>query len=207
MNVSLQAFPFAPWVLHENHVETSQSNAVKGSPRVIGKQEVQMHRHKTLMNEPELQARAVPSSDRANHEFNISPGAPSHVAPRSSQVQIQNDWKSASKGSEKGEKKKQTQEERQWRMTMDLQMKARSLNCWTRAEEVIVKTGWMAMPGSWWSVVWGLLVGQHLAVCPKVNTGHSHIQHLLKWHEFYIVSKCDDARFRSGSCVCWTTQC
>lgn len=105
MNVSLQAFPSAPWVLHENHVETSQSNAVKGSPRVIGKQEVQMHRHKTLMNEPELQARAVPSSDRANHEFNISPGAPSHVAPRSSQVQIQNDWKSASKGSEKGEKK------------------------------------------------------------------------------------------------------
>lgn len=73
-----------------------------------------MHRHETLTNEPELQARAIPSSDRANNEFNISPSFPSHVAPRSSQVQIQNDWKSASKGSEKGKKKnEQTQEERQ----------------------------------------------------------------------------------------------
>lgn len=66
-----------------------------------------MHRREMLMNEPALQARAIPSSDRASHEINISSGFPSHVAPRSSQVQIQNDWKSASKGSEKG-KNKQT---------------------------------------------------------------------------------------------------
>lgn len=44
-----------------------------------------MHRREMLMNEPALQARAIPSSDRASHEINISSGFPSHVAPRSSQ--------------------------------------------------------------------------------------------------------------------------
>lgn len=56
------------WVFHESHAETTQSTTNKTSPRVIWKQEVQMQRHEVLLKEPMLPGRAIPSTDKANHE-------------------------------------------------------------------------------------------------------------------------------------------
>lgn len=65
------------WLFHNSHAESTQSTTNKTRPGVIWKQEVQMHRHETLLNEPALQAGAIPFSNTANH-------GKQHLSPRSS---------------------------------------------------------------------------------------------------------------------------
>lgn len=151
MNASLRTFPSAPWVFHESHAETSQSTTVKASPRAIWKQEVQMHGHETVMKEPVLQGCCFLRWRSKSWKATPLPAPLCTWYQGLTRCQY-GLFESQLQKAARQEKKKKKRTVKHSNGFADKKKKSPLL--YMSREWGALKTGWMAMPRGWWSLVW-----------------------------------------------------